>query len=381
MSQPARIESRGVTDPPAIPPAGRDSRDDTATTWTRQAREIVDDLQRRSAPIYWTDFLLSCAAAWTLAVLFFRAPGWGPLALVQMLGSAILFFRAGTFIHEIVHFRQGELKWFARAWNLGMGIPLLMPWIIYRNHIDHHSVRYFGTPDDGEYLPLASAPRAETIKYVLQAPLLPVLTILRFGVIGPVSWLHSGLREWVLTAASHGVSNPYYRKRFAAAEERHLLIVEVLCFAWLLVFAALLATGVIGWMVLVKGVVLLGLALGLNWVRNLAAHGYANRGERMALVEQFADSINITGQTWVTVLMFPVGLRYHALHHLFPFLPYHNLGKAHARLLAQLPAGSPYHSVNHNSYFAAVARLWRRAGATSAAASAIPVWRERTARS
>jgi fatty acid desaturase len=313
-------------------------------------------------------------------VLFFRAPGFGPLALLEMLGSAVLFFRAGTFIHEIIHFRAGELAWFARAWNLGMGIPLLTPWIIYRNHIDHHSVRYFGTPDDGEYLPLAAAPRIETIKYVLQAPLLPVLTILRFGVIGPLSWFHRGLREWVLTAASHGVSNPYYRKRVAAADERHWLVVEICCFLWLALIATLLLKGVIGWIVLVKAILLLGLALGLNWVRNLAAHTYSNRGERMSLADQFSDSINVTGQTWITVLMFPVGLRYHALHHLFPYLPYHNLGKAHARLLAQLPPGSPYEAVNHQSYFAAVARLWRSASATASGNSALPFWRIRTTR-
>ena len=73
----------------------------------------------------------------------------------------------------------------------------------------------------------------ETIKYVLQTPLLPLLTVLRFGVVGPLSWLHRGLREWVLTVASAAVSNPYFRKRFPKSDECHLLIVEVLCFAWL----------------------------------------------------------------------------------------------------------------------------------------------------
>jgi fatty acid desaturase len=262
-----------------------------------------------------------------------------------------------------------------------MGIPMLTPWIVYRNHIDHHSVRYFGTPDDGEYLPLAAAPRIETVKYVLQAPILPILVILRFGVVGPLSWFHKGLREWVLTAASHGVSNPYYRKRIATADERHWLVVEGLCFLWLAFIATLMIRGVLHWMVLVKAIVLLGLTLALNWVRNLAAHGYANHGERMTLPEQFSDSINIVGQTWLTVLMFPVGLRYHALHHLFPFLPYHNLGKAHARLLAELPADSPYRAVNHENYFAVVAGLWRRAGATGRGDSAIATWRTRTARS
>ena len=354
---------------------------ESATNWTRQAREIVDDLHRRSGFLYWTDLLLSAGAAWALAVLFFRAPGWGPVALLALLGSAILFFRAGTFIHEIVHFRGGELKWFARAWNLLMGIPLLMPWILYRNHVDHHSVRYYGTPDDGEYLPLAAAPRIETVKYVAQVTVLPLAVVLRFGVLGPVSWLNRRLREWVLTGInSAGVSNPYYRKRFPKEDERHLVIVEVLCFLWLVTVGVLVARGHIGAMVLLKAYVLLGLALGLNWVRNLAAHSYSNRGERMSLPEQVADSINITGQTWLTMLMFPVGLRYHALHHLFPFLPYHNLGKAHKRLMERLPADSPYRQVNCDSYFTAVARLWRSARNTAATESAVSLWRSRSAR-
>ncbi len=364
----------------ASPTADAGAVPETGSHWTRQAREIIDDLQQRSALIYWTDFLASVGAAWALAFYFFLTPGWGALALLSLLASAILFFRAGTFIHEIVHFRAGELKWFARIWNVLMGIPLLMPWIIYRNHIEHHSVRYFGTPDDGEYLPLAAAPPHETIKYVLQAPLLPLLTALRFGVVGPLSWLHRGLREWVLTAASAGVSNPYFRKRFPAADEWHLRIVEALCFLWLLALAILVVRGQIGWLLLLKGYVLIGLTLALNWVRNLAAHSYSNRGERMTLAEQFSDSINITGQTWLTVLMFPVGLRYHALHHLFPFLPYHNLGKAHARLVARLPADSPYHAVNCDSYFVAVANLWRSASKVASQDSAIAIWRVRNQR-
>jgi len=371
-------------DYPPIAAPGAEARavtTESGINWTRQAREIVDDLHRRSAFLYWTDLVLSAAGAWTLAVLFFHAPGWGPVALLQLLGSAILFFRAGTFIHEIVHFRDGELKWFARAWNLVMGIPLLMPWIIYRNHVDHHSVRYYGTPDDGEYLPLAAAPRSETVKYVLQVTVLPLMVMLRFGVLGPLSWFNRRLREWVLTGpVSAGVSNPHYRRRFPAQDERHLVIVEVLCFLWLLSIAVLVARGVFGGMVVLKAYVLLGLALGLNWVRNLAAHGYGNRGARMSLPEQVADSINITGQTWLTALMFPVGLRYHALHHLFPFLPYHNLGKAHQRLMERLPADSPYRLVNHSSYFAVVAKLWRAARATTGEQSAIPLWRSNSAR-
>jgi hypothetical protein len=48
-------------------------------------------------------------------------------------------------------------------------------------------------------------------------------------------------------------------------------------------------------------------------------------------------------------LLCPVGLRFHALHHLFPGLPYHNLEKAHGRLSTALPVSSDYHLSNLHS--------------------------------
>ena len=268
------------------------------------------------------------------------------------------------------------MVWFRRTWNLLIGIPLLMPWIFYRNHLDHHSARCFGTPEDGEYLPLASAPLRETVKYLVQAPLLPLLVVIRFGALGPLSWLHRGLREWVLSSATAGVTNPYYRKRFPAQEETHLRIVEASCFAYLAGIAALLFTGIITGTQLAMAYLLMSAALSLNWVRNLAAHGYGNRGDRMSHVDQFGDSINITGQTWLTLLLFPVGLRYHALHHLLPTLPYHNLGEAHRRLSEALPPESPYHASSRGSFFVTAAQLWRSAVQTTPENSAIPRWRQ-----
>jgi fatty acid desaturase len=342
--------------------------------WFEQARGAVSDLYSRSAPVYWIDFTLTTAAAWGFATIYFLAPAWSVAQVAAYLASIVLFFRSGTFIHELVHLRRGQMVWFGRAWNLFVGIPFLMPWIFYRNHADHHNAQHFGTPRDGEYLPLAASPLRETIKYLAHAPLLPFFMLVRLGVLGPLSALHGGLREWVLTRASAAVSNPHYAKRFPPRDETHLVIVETLAFAYLAGLATLLAAGTIGAEHVLMGYLLLAGAHGINWVRTLAAHRYGNRGERMSHIEQMEDSINITGQTWLTILLFPVGLRYHALHHLFPSLPYHNLGKAHRRLSTLLPRDAPYHATGRQNFFAVLAELWRAAMTTPVEQSAMRRW-------
>ena len=81
--------------------------------------------------------------------------------------------------------------------------------------------------------------------------------------------------------------------------------------------------------------------------------------------------INITGQTWPTALLFPVGLRYHALHHLFPALPCHHMGTAHRRLMQNLPSDSPCRATSRSRYAEVVGELRRSARATSRAQSAM----------
>lgn len=344
------------------------------SVWLQSARDIVSDLFQRSPLIYWTDFLASITMAWGLTAAYFLAPPWSLLQIAAFALAGVLFFRAGTRIHKIIHLPEHETVWLGRIWNLLQGIPLLMSWIMYRNHVDRHNPRHFGTPADGEYLPLAVSPIGDTIKYLAQAPLLPLFMLVRFGVLGLLSYLRRGLREWVLTRASAAVSNVYFRKRCPKRDDGHLVIMELLCFGYLCAIAVLLLAGVITGTHLLMAYLLLAYTLGLNWVRNLAAHGCGNPGERMTYVEQVGDSINITGQHWLTVLLFPVGLRYHALHHLFPALPYRNLGEAHRRLTERLPPEAPYHATGRASFFAAASELWRSARQTPREDSAMCRW-------
>jgi fatty acid desaturase len=97
----------------------------------------------------------------------------------------------------------------------------------------------------------------------------------------------------------------------------------------------------------------------LNQIRTLAAHLWENDGEQMTVTAQYLDSTNVPPPALLTPLWAPVGLRFHALHHLLPSLPYHSLGEAHRRLLAQLGKDSTYNRANYAGLTPLVAKLVR----------------------
>ena len=80
----------------------------------------------------------------------------------------------------------------------------------------------------------------------------------------------------------------------------------------------------------------------------------------MTFLDQLLDSVNYPHRPWITELWGPVGTRFHALHHLFPSLPYHAFPEAHRRLMKALPEDSPYRLTEERSLTSAVIDLVRR---------------------
>ena len=106
----------------------------------------------------------------------------------------------------------------------------------------------------------------------------------------------------------------------------------------------------------------------INALRTLGAHRWTNDGSEMNFVQQMLDSVNYPYNPLLGGLWAPVGLRFHALHHIFPTMPYHALPEAHRRLMAKLPENSPYRRTEARSLTGAIWELWQRAGSMDKAA-------------
>ncbi|HEX3998231.1 MAG TPA: fatty acid desaturase [Pirellulales bacterium] len=328
----------------------------------RQAREILAGLFERRRRLYWIDLLLTTTIGYGAAGIYLRAPAFSALQIGAYLVAGLALFRAGSFIHEIAHFHRGEMRAFTIVWNLLCGIPMLMPSFFYENHIDHHNSHRYGTERDGEYLPLGGGSRWQLLWFWAQVPLLPIYVFVRLLIITPLSMFSPRLRRWALEHMSSFVINFRHRLDIPAiAPRRAWALLEMAC---CLRAAGMLAAAVVGFSTPMRVGQLYCLALltlGLNYIRNMVAHHYRNvSGDEMTYLGQLEDSVNITGGPVFTELFFPLGLRYHALHHLFPALPYHNLGIAHRRLMAKLPANTLYHQTVYPSFWAVMHELWTK---------------------
>lgn len=313
----------------------------------RTAAQITRDLHAAKPAIYWADLIISAALGYGGLAVAVLASGW--LQVAGIVIAILALYRAGSFIHELTHLKPGAVPFFRAGWNAIIGVPLLVPSFMYEGvHTIHHTRTRYGTIEDPEYLPLALMKPWSVPLFVLAAALAPVALLLRYGVLAPLSLLIPGLRATLVARYSSLTINPEFRRRAPEGSvHRDWLATETACALWAMTLIAGVATGTIP---LAGFAIALGIVSGvtvLNQVRTLVAHLWENEGEPMTVTAQYLDSVNVPPPALLPALWAPVGLRYHALHHLVPSVPYHALGEAHRRLKAAVPDTSPYHLANH----------------------------------
>lgn len=343
ISQPATKPAAGIPDDMAM---------------LRAAVELTRDISAARPELYWPDMLASAAVGYAaLAGAILLRPAW--LAVLCGVVAALALYRALLFIHELTHIHKDALPGFRFAWNLLVGIPLLTPSFMYEGvHTLHHARTRYGTVEDPEYLPLALMKPWSMPSFILIAVLLPFALVLRFAVLVPLGVIVPPLRRLVWQRFSALSINPQFRRRPPEGKFARMVFWQELGGSvWAIgLIAASLAYG---WRPLLIALCVIAGTAVLNQIRTLVAHLWENEGDPMTVTAQYLDSVNVPPPAMLAPLWAPVGLRYHALHHLLPSMPYHSLGEAHRRLAAHLGDESTYRKASYPSLTGLVVRLTR----------------------
>jgi fatty acid desaturase len=360
------MNARNAVDPHAIDLITRDAA--PASTWhsqmpddkamLRAAVELTRDIAEARPGIYWPDMLASAAVGYG-ALAGAILVGNPVVAVLLGLLASLALYRALLFIHELTHIHKDALPGFRFGWNLLVGIPMLIPSFMYEGvHTQHHARTRYGTIEDPEYLPLALMKPWSLPVFALTAILLPVALLFRSAVLVPLSAVIPPLRSLVWGRVSALAINPQYRRRKPEGEFARMVFWQELgCSAWAL--SVLAASFAWGWRPLVIALCVVSLTAFLNQVRTLVAHLWENDGESMTVTAQYLDSVNVPPPARFSGLWAPVGLRYHALHHLLPSVPYHSLAEAHRRIHEHLGEASTYRKASYPGLTPLLARLAR----------------------
>jgi len=336
---------------------------DTAFPLT-EARAIAKRFSRPKPVIYWIDFTISISIAWAAFFLAVTSPAFSPVQIIAIIVSSLAHYRAVIFTHELAHLKRGTFTLFRAVWNIFSGIPMMVPSFSYTGvHIDHHRPGIYGFKEDGEYVPFATGQPLRIVGYMMLIFLLPLLMAARFVVLTPLSYAIPPLRRVLWRhLSSLAIDLNYKRPPPAKQDDDSWRLQEFGAFVLGAGVIALVMLKVLPVAVLAVWYAVAVVIFLLNSLRTLAAHAYRNPGDQlMSRSDEFLDSVNVPGIPFVSALWAPVGLRFHATHHLFPSMPYHELEKLHKALVADLPDNGAYLSTSRKSLFDALGRLWKEA--------------------
>lgn len=297
-------------------------------------RPLIQDLRRHSPWRYRLDFGMSIALFWSaLSLLEIASASTAWLCY----GVAVLtLYRSAMFIHELSHMPPRAVPGFSLLWNLTCGIPLLLPSFLYLSHMDHHTLTRYGTRQDPEYLPFERQFGRSAFTLLVGTLLTPILLLVRFALLGPLSWCIPSLRRVVIERYSAVTLHAAYRNsaaRFEAKQGYNRLLEGLTSlYAWGLIVTA--GSEVLPWSRIGGFLAVIYGALVINMFRTALAHRYASNGQPVSLQWQVGDSSTHHRQGFWLELFEPLSQRYHAMHHLFPALPYHAMRPAHERIMA-----------------------------------------------
>lgn len=280
------------------------------------------------------------------------------LQLLYVFIASVLLFRATAFMHEAYH-QTKNMKWFQNYYNLVHGFLHKIPSYGYDDHRFHHSPQTYGTRKDPEYETLGSKPK-------LLVMFLPLFGMLLFAVFIAFRWvlipfllpfIGAKGRNLIYRYASTFAMCPQYVRDEPTESERLTWYQQDFgCALYTLATAALIYSGVLPTQILVVWVITLYFIALINFYRVALNHRYFTEFDQTTHKGQVLDSVTLP-LTIFNAMFYPLGLGYHALHHMFPQIPYHNMGKVHNYLMENLPPDHPYRATCVKNYLSGFNQL------------------------
>lgn len=337
-----------------------------ALEWVSAVRHALKESPRNfhhvKPWIYWRDTFIGATIAYTSATIFLAAPAFSPLQCVSFVFAVFWLYRIGSMVHEVAHLGGHELTGFKVAWNILVGVPTLTPSTFFTgHHRDHHTQRVYGTPQDPEYV-INVCERGNALQfacYFLFVAIFPLLVFVRF-LIAPLTFIHPRVREYVLRHWSAFTFNWRYERPLGRLNRPVFAALELLCSLRALAIPAAVLLGLTPWSRMFQLYLLGATVVTLNQLRQMADHHFESQGDKLSMADHILDSCNYVGRDPLTWLLFPMAIQYHALHHLFPSMPYHNLAGAHSYLMRTLPSQSPYRTLEQPGWWSVAGKMLKR---------------------
>jgi fatty acid desaturase len=302
--------------------------------------EKMQDLKKVKKSTYWFDLCFTAFVAWASFFIAYHTQSRA-IVTVLLIISAVFLYRGLCLVHEVAH-HASQIKGYRMAWDLFFGIPFLYPSYVYEKHLEHHRTDVFGSDKDAEYFILRNK-MGDLLYFLFWGQfILPAKAILR-SLVFPGVFFSKKFATFFEMHLSNFYLNPEYEARLLPKRIKEGLYKEDICCSLLayVVLALIFAQVLSPYLLLYWYAAAFVLSI-LNSIRvAVCTHNYTHLAN-MDRTEQIADSYTLNKVTIISTLIAPFGLRYHALHHMFPGIPYHSLGKAHTQLCKTFPDHPAY---------------------------------------
>jgi fatty acid desaturase len=329
------------------------------TTTDLGLKEILQSLPKELlAPnvyVYYIDLILFALIGNVTLVIAAFTELFSAQFYVLMIACVLSLYRISFFIHETTHCGK-KIKGFNWTYNLLHGFLHKLPSYAYTPHLNHHNLNTFGTEKDPEYEKIGGNPIWFNYIFLPLVPtlLVPFFLFLRWGIlpiflpfIGPTA------RNLIYKHGSSIVINIRYTRDPPTQEERlDWYVQDLFCGLYTVGIMALLITNILPLQFPLVWYMAIYFGNVMNVIRGNLEHKYYTEFKPSNQKQVVLDSITIE-PTVITKILFPIGLNFHALHHMVAMLPYHNLEKVHHWLLTWLPKDHPYRvTITANLYTA-----------------------------